>query len=193
MVSSLQAQQATGGSVEINAATEQSVQAAAQRLGNEVLKSNFRYAIDHMYPRWKARQAKRLGSEAKLLAAFNKVGEQMQQAGITLDSFAAHAPTRAFRVHPKMKPGRREINSSTDLAYQMLVLVPTSMKMSFYPEAQPKRSFMRKSFQIAISQEGENKWSFIDGSTLSMTDLRSMFPLLPNDLVLPEKSDVEIK
>lgn len=193
LVSSVSAQQATGGAVAINAEVSQSVRAATQRLGNEVLQSNFRYAIDHMYPRWKNSQAKRLGSEAKLLAAFNSAGAKMQEAGVTLDSFLALEPTGAYRVHPKLKPGVSDVNSSSDLDYQILVLIPTQMKISFYVEGHPKRSFMRNSYQVALSQEGSNEWSFIDGSTIRFTDLRSLFPLLPSDLELPEKSDVEIK
>lgn len=193
LVANVNAQQVTGGEVAINASTSESVQAAAQQLGNEVLKSNFRYAIDHMYPRWKSRQAKRLGSEDKLLAAFSNAGAQMQEAGITLDSFVALQPTRAYRVHPKMKSGRNEIRSSADLDYQILVFIPTKMQMSFHSENQPKRSFMRLSYQIAIAQEGADQWTFIDGATIRVTDLRSMFPLLPNDLELPKKSDVEVK
>lgn len=193
LISSVSAQQATGGAVTITSEVSQSVQVAAQRLGNEVLKSNFRYAIDHMYPRWKNRQAKRLGSEAKLLAAFNNAGAKMQEAGVTLESFQALEPTAAYRVHPKLKPGVRDVNSSSDLDYQLLVLIPTKMKMSFFVEGHPKRSFMRHSYQIALAQEGSNQWTFIDGSTIRFTDLRSLFPLLPSDLELPEKSDVELK
>lgn len=192
LAASLNAQQATGGEVAIDSPTRQSVQNAAQQLGNEVLKSNFLYAIEHMYPRWKNRQAKRLGSESRLLESFSNAGAQMQEAGITIDSFVALQPTRAYRVHPKMKPGAREIRSSADLDYQILVFIPTKMKMSFFSEGQAKRSFMRQSFQVALANEGENKWTFIDGSTIRITDLRSMFPLLPNDLELPKKSDVEL-
>ena len=193
LVAVAKAQELTGGAVSLSEAARQSAQDSAQRLGNEVLKSNFVYAIDQMYPRWKARQAKRIGSEAKLLKTFNRAGAQMQEAGITLDSFQALSPLQAYRVHPKMKPGRSEIRTSADLNYQILVFVPTKMKMSFFLENKPKVSYMRNSFQVAISQEGSTQWSFIDGATIRITDLRSMFPLLPNDLELPVKSDVELK
>lgn len=173
--------------------SKQTVQAAVQSLGNEVLKSNFTYAIDHMYPRWRERQAKRMGGEGKLLEAFNKVGSQMQDAGITIDSFTALAPQKAYHVHPKMREGVSQINSSDDLHYEVLVLVPTRMKMSFMLEGQPKRSFMRESFQIAVARQGSDQWTFIDGATIRVVDLRSMFPLLPKNLILPEKRDVEVK
>ena len=193
LVVSTQAQQLVGGEVALNEESRRSVQKSVQSLGNEVLKSNFRYAIDRMYPRWKERQAKRLGSEVKLLEAFNKAGIQMQEAGITIDSFIAQPALKAYRVHPKMKPGRREIHSSEDVIYEVFVLVPTKMKMSFMLPGQPKRSFLRESFQIALQREGDVGWTFIDGATIRVQDLRSMFPLLPQGLALPEKSDTEIK
>ena len=33
----------------------------------------------------------------------------------------------------------------------------------------------------------------IDGATIRAVDLRSMFPLLPKNMKLPEKRDVEVK
>ncbi|MEO1858021.1 MAG: hypothetical protein ABGY95_11760 [Rubritalea sp.] len=193
LVVSVHAQQLVGGEFTLNEASSQSVQQSVQKMGNEVLKSNFRYAVDKMYPRWKMRQAKRLGSEVKLLEAFNNAGVQMQEAGITIDLFVAQPALKAYKVHPKMKVGRREIRSSEDVTYELLVFVPTKMKMSFLIENQPKRSFLRESFQIAIAKEGSNDWTFLDGATISVQDLRSLFPLLPHNLVLPTKSDTEVK
>ncbi|MGJ8674074.1 hypothetical protein [Rubritalea sp.] len=191
--SSLVAQEVTGGEVVMEAQSKQSVKSAVQLLGNEVLMSNYAYAVDHMYPRWRERQAKRMGSQQKMLEAFNSVGQQMQEMGITIDSFTALEPQKAYHVHPKMRDGVSQINSSDDLRYEVLVLVPTRMKMSFMLDGQPKRSFMRESFQIAIAKEGSDAWTFIDGATIRVVDLRSMFPLLPNNIELPEKRDVEIK
>ena len=193
LLASVHAQQLVGGEFTLNEASRQSVQAAVQKMGNEVLKSNFSYAVDKMYPRWKNRQAKRLGSEVKLLAAFNNAGVQMQEAGITIDSFVANPALKTYKVHPLMKDGRNEIRSSDDVIYELLVFVPTKMKMTFLLENQPKRSFLRESFQIAIAKEGSNEWTFLDGATISVKDLRSLFPLLPHKLVLPTKSDTEIK
>ncbi len=193
LLASVHAQQLVGGEFTLNEASRQSVQAAVQKMGNEVLKSNFSYAVDKMYPRWKNRQAKRLGSEVKLLAAFNNAGVQMQEAGITIDSFVANPALKTYKVHPLMKAGRNEIRSSDDVIYELLVFVPTKMKMTFLLENQPKRSFLRESFQIAIAKEGSNEWTFLDGATISVKDLRSLFPLLPHKLVLPTKSDTEIK
>ncbi|MFC4995077.1 hypothetical protein [Rubritalea tangerina] len=193
LLASVHAQQLVGGEVALKPEVSASVKKSVQALGNEVLKSNYRFAVDKMYPRWRVRQAKRLGSETLLLESFNKAGAQMQEAGITIDSFVAQPAWKAYRVHPKKKPGVREIRSSEDVSYELLVFVPTKMKMTFYIKDAPKRSFMRESFQIALAQEGTNQWTFIDGATIRVQDLRSMFPLLPHGLELPKKLDTEIK
>lgn len=166
---------------------------AAQALGNEVLKGNFAYAVGKMYPRWKARQAKRLGSEALLLENFNKAGAQMQEAGIDITAFKADKPLVFYRVWPVKREGVTVVRSEADLSYHTLALVPTKMTMRFLIQGKPPRTFIRTSFQVAISAEGKNDWTFIDGSTIKVTDLRSMFPLLPRGLVLPGRVDEEVK
>lgn len=193
LVTSVKAQELVGGEFVLSDAQSASVQNAVQTLGNEVLKSNFAYAVDKMYPRWKTRQAKRLGSEQKLLEKFNAAGAQMTAAGITIDAFRAKPPTLAFRVFPKLKEGKTSIQSDKDLVYELLVIVPTVKKLTIFPPNEPKRVLSQQSFQIAIAKEGSNTWTFIDGATLKAQDLHSMFPLLPQDLKLPEKHYQEIK
>ncbi len=191
-MATLQAQELVGGEISLPEATKEAAMEATQALGNEVLKSNFSYAVDKMYPRWLQRQAKRMGSEQRLRAALQQVGSQMEEAGITIDSFVAKPVYKVFHVHPKKKQGVRQIRSGDDVDYEILAIVPTEMKMSFYSQDQPKRSFLRQSFQIAISGDGGLSWTFIDGATLKKQDLRSVFPLLPQQLVLPEKVDTAL-
>ena len=40
-------------------------------------------------------------------------------------------------------------------------------------------------FQVAVSDKGKNDWTFIDGSGLTVNDLRGLFVTLPQDLELP--------
>lgn len=188
---------ATPEGVEVDTIVKTSVQQSVQKLGNEVLKSNFSYAVTKMYPRWKNRQAKRLGSEKKLLESFHNAGDQLQEAGITVDTFKAEAPTVFYRVHPILKDelrkkGQLQAHKTSDVEWETLALVPTKLKMSFMLEGQPKVSYLRESFQVAICKEGTNEWSFIDGATLRVSDLRSMFPLLPRTLKLPRKVDTKL-
>ena len=61
----------TDVSIVAPAATQASVQKAVQILANNILKGNFGYAIDNMYPRYKKKQEKLLGEiiDAKEIAA----------------------------------------------------------------------------------------------------------------------------
>jgi hypothetical protein len=38
---------------------------------------------------------------------------------------------------------------------------------------------------VAIADKGTSNWTFIDGSNLSLGELRKLFINLPSDLVLP--------
>jgi hypothetical protein len=48
-------------------------------------------------------------------------------------------------------------------------------------------------FQVAISDKGKADWTFIDGSAVSVNDLRSLFGNLPQDLELPPLEKRQIK
>lgn len=174
---------------EVRGFAQQSVQA----LGNEVLKGNFTYAVEKMYPRWKARQAKRLGSEKALQEQFDKAAVQMQEAGIDITAFKALPPVAFYRVWPVVNEGVKQVRSEKDLTYHIVAVVPTKMTLRFLIENQPPRTFERSSYQLAVCKEGTNDWTFIDGAALDVNDLRSIFPLLPKNMVLPAKEDKEIK
>ena len=170
-----------------------SAQKSVQTLGREVLNGNFSYAVEKMYPRWKARQAARLGSEQKLLEQFNRAAVQMQEAGIDITHFKAQAPVAFYRVWPEVKEGVTNVRGEQDMVYHVVAIVPTKMTLRFLFEGKPPRTFERSSFQVAVAKEGTNDWTFIDGATLKVTDLRSIFPLLPRNMIIPVKEDKEIK
>jgi hypothetical protein len=67
-----------------------------------------------------------------------------------------------------------------------LVLVPTATKFRIIREGETKPLVIDSiGFQIAISEKGRNEWTFIDGSGLTVNDLRSLFGTLPKDLQFP--------
>jgi hypothetical protein len=49
------------------------------------------------------------------------------------------------------------------------------------------------SFQVAISDKAALDWTFIDGSDLTVGDLRSIFGNLPLDLELPALEKKQVK
>lgn len=156
--------------------------AATKLLGDQVLRTNFSYVFQRMYPRHKARAAKKAGGEEKLAAQLAKLPEQMKKDGIVILSFAVGEPKSAFLV-PEYK--------------EWLVFVPTK-KTYLVPDPQRgvNRKFESYGYQIAVTKEGAQDWYFIDGANLSVQQLRSIFPSLPKDekvLNLPRVSQKEIK
>jgi hypothetical protein len=48
-------------------------------------------------------------------------------------------------------------------------------------------------YQVAISDKGENNWTFIDGAGLKPADLRGLFVTLPQDMELPPVGKREVR
>jgi hypothetical protein len=48
-------------------------------------------------------------------------------------------------------------------------------------------------FQVAISDKGSNEWYFIDGSAVTVSELRSLFITLPEKMDLPALDKKQIK
>jgi hypothetical protein len=156
--------------------------AATTELGDQVLRTNFSYIFQRMYPRFKARAAKKAGGEEKLAEQLGKMPEQMIAEGIRILSFKVGEPSSGF-VLPEMR--------------EWLVFVPTTkVYMVQDQERGVNRRFESKGYQVAVAKEGGTDWYFIDGANLTVQELRSIFPTLPKDekqLNLPLVEQKEIK
>ena len=195
----------TDPTVETPAETIASCQRATQELGNNVIKGNYLYAHDKVYPRYKKRQVAVHGDK-KYKEQFLNVGKVLNKMGVTITSFKAEEPVGFFRVWPQIKPdaklklerGEQKDLLAGDVVYNRLVIVPTIQEWIFRDtNGGPPRKLKREGFQVAIAKEtiipGEEKWTFIDGGTIKPQELRAMFPSLPQKLVLPQRVDSEIK
>jgi hypothetical protein len=195
----------TDSTVKLADETKASCQQAVQELGNNVLKGNFIFAKEQMYPRFMKRQIAIHGEE-KFNQQFLDIPNSLNQMGVTINSFKAEDPVGFFRVWPQIKPdAKRKLDSGvqqdlldSDVVYNVLVIVPTTQVWTFTNNSgKPPRKLKREGFQVAIAQEvevpGTEEWTFIDGDSLSPRDLRAMFPSLPQTLVLPKLFDSEIK
>ena len=158
-----------------------SATAATKVLGEEILKQNYSFAFQRMHPRYKARAAVKAGGEEKLAELLKAVPKKMKEAGITILTVGTKIPNSSFVV-----PEYRE----------WLVFVPTIKTYLIPdPETAKVRRFETKGYQVAVAKAGTNDWHFIDGAKMSLQQLRSIFPSLPNDakkLNLPEVSTREI-
>ncbi len=167
--------------------------AAVSKLGDEVVLGRFQVAVDRMNPAWKERTAKRMGGMAKLDEQLAGVARQMVQQGISMISFKPTGQPRSFEVSPGRKVHTVNGAEVEQLIFnRWLVLVPTETKFRIMREGEPKPLVIDSTgFQVAVSDKGKNDWTFIDGSGLTVNDLRSLFATLPQDLDLPPISKKE--
>lgn len=151
---------------------------AVQAMGLEVLKENYGHLYDTMYGPWRVRKARALGGENVLR---EKIAVDMpaviRRNGMQVTKFTAGRPTSAFEVRPVMKGGGGVVK---EVSYfrEWLVFVPTTRQCRIVHEGQ-LTVLESTEFQVAIATQGKNDWTFINGSGLSMDELRSMFPTLP--------------
>jgi len=175
------------------AAVINSAVTAVQKLGDEVVRGHHQYAIERMYPRWKERAAKRLGGMEVLEKQLAGVVEQMQRQGISMLSFKPTGAPTAYGVWPGkkievVKGKEQEVLVTT----KWMVLIPTATKFRIIDDVGKYRYIERTGFQVAISDKGTNDWWFMDGSGITVADLRSLFPDVPHNLELPPLGGGEV-
>lgn len=165
----------------------QSAVKAVADLGREVVLGRYGVAIERMYPQWKERTAKRLGGMEELEKQLDSVADQMLQQGISITDFRPQGQPRTFEVVPGKRVSTVNGRQVEQLIYKKwLVLVPTLTKFRVFLPNDPKPITIESSgFQIAISDKDKNSWSFIDGSGVTVNELRMLFGNLPHDLELP--------
>lgn len=168
---------------------------AVEDLGKEVVMGRYQVAIERMYPQWKERTAKRMGGMDKLQEQLDGVAKQMLQQGISITDSTPHGKPRAFEVDAGKKIEVIDGKQIEKLRYtKWMVLVPTVTKFRALIKGDPVAVIIEStSFQVAISEKGKNDWSFIDGSSVSVNDLRSLFANLPQNLELPSLEKRQIK
>ncbi len=161
--------------------------AAVGRLGDEVVMGRFQVAVERMNPMWKERTAKRLGGMAELERQLAGVAKQMVQQGISMISFKPQGQPRSYEVGPGRKVdvvAGEEVESLIFTKWMVLIPTVTTFRVILDGETKP-RLIESTGFQVAVSEKGKNDWSFIDGSGLTVNDLRGLFATLPQDLQLP--------
>jgi len=163
----------------------ESARAAVAKLGTEVVAGRYGIALERMYPKWKERLAQSQGGMDKVNEGLAKAAVQMQQNGVTLLSSKPQGAVQAFEVSAGKKVENIGGKPVESLIYtKWLLLVPTVTQFKFIQQG---KTFTvdKNGFQVAISDKGRNDWTFIDGSTVTVNDLRSLFPNFPADTKLP--------
>ncbi len=192
------------GRVAVAPAVAVSAQVAVQKLGQEMMKGNFEYGQQRMYPRWKRRLAKRYGGMEKLNAALASAAQQKIKMRLSVVAFQAARPTsffsvwRAKKIDPKTNLPMKDAAGNFIIVEHWLSFVPTTTRVKIPDPDQggKMRVLEEQSYTTAISEKGTNDWYFMTGLTPTIQDLRGMFPTLPpkkDELGLPPSSAREIK
>ena len=158
--------------------------AATREMGQQVLRGDYGVALDRMYPRWKNRAAKRLaGGQTELARRLAEIPSQMAKQGISMLKYEVGEPTGAHEV--VLLRTKDESGNDVKMYLEWLVFVPTRAEYRIIdPQTRLARRIETKGFQVAVNKKGTADWYFIDGRNCSITDLRSFFPGLPEDLGL---------
>jgi hypothetical protein len=165
--------------------------AAVAKLGDEVVLGKYKVAIERMNPLWKERTAKRVGGMQKLESQLENVAREMVAQGISMISFKPVGKPVAHEIWP----GKKMVGGTERLVYtQWMVLVPTATRFRIIREGDPKPIVLESvSYQVAVSDKAKIDWTFIDGSSLNLGDLRSMYLTLPKDMELPPVHKREVR
>lgn len=168
---------------------------AVAALGKEVVLGRYQVAVDRMFPQWKERAAKRVGGMENLEKQLDGVADQMLRQGISITDFQPYGSPRAFEVVPGKLVEEVDGKEIERLRYtKWLVLVPTVTKFRAMFKEDPVAVMIEsKGFQVAVSDKGANDWTFIDGSAVTVNDLRSLFINLPQDLELPSLEKKQLR
>lgn len=160
--------------------------AAVESLGDEVVLGRYQVAVERMNPMWKERTAKRLGGMEQLEKQLAGVAQQMVQQGISMISFKPEGKPRSYEVGAGKKIEKVNGEEVESLVFnQWMVLIPTVTKFRITRQQEKTLVIESVGFQVAVSDKGKNNWTFIDGSGLSLNELRGLFFNLPQDLQLP--------
>lgn len=188
----------------VDPAIAESARVAVQKLGLEMMKGNFKYSQERMYPRWKRRLAKRVGGMEQLERQLAAGDQQRIKLGVVVTDFRAGAPRaffdvwRAKKLHPLTGEPMLDSSGREIIAEHWLAVVPTTtrVKVADVQRGGKMRVLEEQGHTIAICEKGTDEWYFLTGLKPTVQDLRSLFPSLPGDqkaLGLPTPSAREIK
>jgi hypothetical protein len=135
---------------------------AAESSANAMVLKDYNTVADFTY----SKLVKLMGGREETVSTFEQEMKQLESEGMTLVSISVGEP--------------EEVKS---VGNQLLSIVPTTLKMRFRDS-----TIVGQSFLIAVSEDGGNKWTFVDGSIAEdKRTLRKLFPYAANKLQLPPK------
>ena len=137
----------------------QEAQAAVQQLATELMKENYLYAFQFMYPRLKESSAKELGGMKALETRFAEMPRQMRTQGINIIDFRVRPAVNAFEVNAALFNDLRKAPEFTEY----LVILPTTILYRGVDNSTGTiKRLQRDSYQLAIrGKKDGSAWTFI--------------------------------
>lgn len=168
---------------------------AVRNLGEQVVLGRFHVAIERMNPVWKERAARRAGGMEALQQQLQEVPRQMVRQGISIIASAPKGQPRVFEVSPAARNAMIDGQLVERMVYtRWLIFVPTVTTYRIMLEGETRPTVIESTgFQIAVSEKDPLDWTFIDGASITVNDLRSLFRTLPKDLELPPIERREVR
>ncbi len=161
--------------------------AAVNDLGAEVVKGKFACLYERMNPQWRTKLAEKIGGEEKLRQQCESAGAVLAKNATTITRLAATGFPTVFEVSPGKKESIVDGKKVETLIYtQWLLFVPTITHLQIVGD-DGIHTVESRSFQVAISPKSELRWTFIDGATTSIAELRNLFISLPVNVTLPKQ------
>lgn len=159
---------------------------AANDMGRQVVLGKLKVSLERMYPQWKDRLSKSLGGEEALEKQFDQAMAEMMKQGTSTVSFKTYGFPKVYEVFPGKKVeviDGKEVETLINTKW--LLLIPTEVRYRVMQQQQV-HVIESKGFQVAIADKDKLQWTFIDGAGVTVSNLRSLFISLPQDMQLPE-------
>jgi hypothetical protein len=167
--------------------------AAVNDFGKQCTLGKFKVTYERMNPLWRKRLATKMGGEDILKAQCEKIGTQLAKNATTLISLTTESFPTIYEVSPGKKTELVNGKQVESLIYtKWLMVVPTLARYRIIGK-DGKHIIESHGFQIAVTDKTKLDWTFIDGATTSVADLRNMFISLPMAMKLPEMSTKRVE
>jgi hypothetical protein len=167
--------------------------AAVDELGKQCSAGKFVFIYERMNPLWRKRLATKLGGEEILKAQCESIGAQLAKSAASLISHATEGFPTIYEVSPGKKTEVIDGKEVESLIYtKWLMVVPTVARYRIIGK-DGKHIIESHGFQIAVTDKTKLDWTFIDGSTTTVADLRNLFISLPMTMKLPELTSKRVE
>jgi hypothetical protein len=139
------------------------VKALAEESGRAFLAGDFAKLADLTYPK----VVQMMGGKANMVSFLEAGQKQMQSEGFEIVSYTVGEPEKVVRAGTKL-----------------LVVVPTVLKAKVREGVLTQPSYL-----LGVSDARRKKWTFIDGSSLDASKLRTVLPEAAGRVALPKKQE----